>query len=54
MNLQDIQKKETKPIVITLRITKEESDFLKKENISPTKLFNQALAEVKGIVKKKS
>ena len=47
MEIKEIQKK-NKDVVITVRTTKEKSEFMKDKNISPSLVFNKALDEVIG------
>ncbi len=46
MEIQNIQRKERRNIPLSLKITKKYSEFMKKENISPTALFNEAVKEL--------
>ncbi len=50
-NIQRYHKPEKRNVSIALRITKSHSEFMKTNNISPTKLFVNALEEI--IQKKK-
>ena len=47
MEIQKIQKKDNRDVVITVRVTKEDSEWMKEKNISPTLLFNEAVKELK-------
>lgn len=48
MKIKDVQRIiENKDIVMSIRTSKEDSEFMKKHNISPTKLFHKALEELK-------
>jgi len=48
MELSNIQKeKHKKEIIISVRTTKESSEWLKKNNISPTLMFNEAIKDLK-------
>lgn len=48
MEIKDIQKtEEKKSIVVSVRITKANSQWLMDNNLSPTKLFNKAIEELK-------
>ena len=49
MKIKDIQrdhKPEKRKISISIRINKKHSEFMKKNNISPTKLFIKRLEEL--------
>lgn len=46
MKLEDVQSKDNKDIVITVRTTKVNSDWMKVNHVSPTLLFNKALEEL--------
>ena len=50
INTKNIQRDSTKAtrktIALSIRITKDVSDFMREKNISPTGLFNAALKEV--------
>ena len=50
INTKDVQRDSTKAtpksVALSIRVTKDVSDFMKKKNISPTALFNAALKEV--------
>ncbi|MBU0467190.1 MAG: hypothetical protein KKD94_05545 [Nanoarchaeota archaeon] len=48
MKINEIQRKERKSVVLTFRITLEQSKWMKEKNISPSLLFNKALQEIKG------
>ncbi len=52
MKIKDIQRKEQreKKISISIRVSKEISDWMSKNNISPTKLF---ITSVKELMKSK-
>ena len=45
MEIKEIQKK-NKDVVISVRTTKEKSEFMKDKNISPSLVFNIALDEL--------
>lgn len=50
MNIKDVRRKaseERKNVRINLKITKSVSKWLKKENISPQKLFDEAIKDLK-------
>lgn len=47
MELKNIQRKELKTIVISIRTTKKDSKWMRDKNISPSKLFHEALNELK-------
>ena len=46
MKLEDVQVKDNKEIIISVRTTKHSSDWMKRNNVSPTLLFNKALEEL--------
>ena len=48
-NKKDFKRKERKNIQISLRISKENSEMLKKDNSSPQKVFDWALVEYKKL-----
>ena len=47
MKIENIQRRIPKPLVIHIRITKDESKFMTDKNISPSLLFREALNEFK-------
>ncbi len=47
MKIKDVQKIDKRHRSITIRVTKETSDWMKEKNISPTVLFNSAIAELR-------
>jgi len=46
MEIKELQAKELKSVIITVRTTQKNSDWLKEKKISPTKLFNEAIKEL--------
>lgn len=46
MEIMDIQRPGNREVVIKIRTSLEGSNFMRRNNISPTALFNKALAEV--------
>ena len=53
MELSDIQKKqENKDIILTVRTTKEDKEWMDKNNISPSLLFDKAIKDIKNKLKK--
>lgn len=46
MEINKIQRTERKNVTLSLRITKKQSEWLKKENISPQKLVQEALIDL--------
>lgn len=46
MKLEDVQSRDNKDVVITVRTTKHSSEWMKRNNVSPTLLFNKALEEL--------
>lgn len=61
MKLKEVQNQEVKDVVVTVRTTKKNSEWMKKNNISPSLLFDKAIEELqknnknlkKGKVKKR-
>lgn len=51
VEISNIQKKEKKEIILTIRTTKSNKQWLDKNNISPTKLFNEAIIDLKEKLK---
>ena len=45
MKIEDVQRDDKKDIVITIRTTKQNSEWMKKNNISPSMFFDRALLE---------
>jgi len=45
--IEDIQRIDKRHRSITIRVTKETSDWMKEKNISPTALFNSAINELR-------
>lgn len=52
-NIQKDYKKDLKSVMMSIRTTKEVSQFMKEKNISPTKLFNESIKELISKEKKK-
>jgi len=46
MKLEEVQRNDLKDIVITIRTTKENSEWMKRNSISPSLLFNKAIEEL--------
>lgn len=46
MEIEDVKKVQKKEIVMTIRTTKEKSEWMRKHNISPSMLFDKALEEL--------
>ena len=46
MEIKNIQKKDRKNIPLSIRTYKEYSEFMTKQNISPTAFFNESLKEL--------
>ena len=44
--LQRVKSDQDRSIALSIRTSKEKSEFMKKHNISPTKVFNTALEEL--------
>ena len=51
MELADIKKGERKDVILTVRTTKENSKWMKDNNISPTLMFNEAIRDLKKSMK---
>ena len=50
MDMKNIQRKERNKlftVVLTMRITKEDSEFLREKNISPQGLFRESISDLK-------
>ena len=50
MRLKDVQRTDTKDVILTVRVNREDAEWLKGNNISPSLLFSEALKELKGQV----
>lgn len=46
MRLTDVQRNDLKDVVLTVRTTKENANWLKKNNVSPSLLFDEAMKEL--------
>jgi len=46
MEINDVTRNENKSVVMTVRTTKQISEFMKKNNISPSKVFDKAIREI--------
>ena len=46
MELEKLKRREMKTEVLTIRITKSYSVWLRKNNVSPSKVLNTAIAEL--------
>ena len=46
MEIKDIKHKERKTVAMSIRTTKEISEWMKKNSISPTSLFNTSAKEL--------
>ncbi len=46
MKKNEVKKREVKSVQISIRTSKENSDFMKKEKLSPNAIFNLALKEL--------
>lgn len=46
MEIQKIQRKEKKSVMLSFRITPSESKYIRENNISPSLLFREALKEL--------
>jgi hypothetical protein len=52
IELSKIQKPENKDVVITVRTTKENKEWMDKNNISPSLFFDEAIIDLKEKMKK--
>jgi len=50
MRLKDVQRTETKDVVLTVRVNNEDAEWLKYNDVSPSLLFSEALKELKDHV----
>jgi hypothetical protein len=48
VDVKEVQKSEVKDVIMTVRTTKEGKAFMQKHKISPSKLFDKALNELRG------
>ena len=46
MKIEDVQVTENKDIIITVRTTRQNSEWLKKNRISPSLMFDKAIEEL--------
>ena len=46
MRLEEVKRWQNKDVVLTIRITKQTMEFIKRHNISPARLFNKAIEEL--------
>ena len=46
MKIEDAQVRENKDIIITVRTTRQNSEWLKKNRISPSLMFDKAIEEL--------
>ena len=46
MEISDVQRVETKEVVLTVRTTKQNAEWMRKNNISPSLLFDKAILEL--------
>ncbi len=53
MEIQNIQRKETRSVPISIRTYKRFSEWMKENNISPSALFNEAIKDLMRKGKKK-
>ena len=52
VELSNIQKSKNKEVVITVRTTKENKEWMDKNNISPSLFFDEAIVDLKKKMKK--
>jgi len=53
VKLEEVQNNKKKDIIMTIRTTKEDSQWMKEHKISPSLLFEKALEELKEKVRAK-
>ena len=46
MEKTNVMKKETKSVLITIRITKHKKQWINEQKLSPTMIFNEAVKEL--------
>lgn len=46
MKIEDVKRKERKSLIISVRISKEQSNFMKEKDISPGAVLRKALSEL--------
>lgn len=46
MKIEEVQRTNRKPLVVTIRISKEVSDWMAENKVSPTLVFNKAIREL--------
>jgi len=46
MEIKELQTKELMSVIISVRTTQKNSEWLKENKISPTKMFNKAIQEL--------
>ncbi len=51
MDIKDIQQEDKRDKVISVRTTTKDFKWIKKNKLSPTKIFNKALEETKLVIK---
>jgi hypothetical protein len=50
MEIQKLKKQETKKEIISVRATKKDKEWIEKNELSPSKIFDEALKEIKNKV----
>lgn len=51
MNIENIKTRNPLKVVLTMRISEEDSDFLRKNKISPQGLFRESITDLKKELK---
>lgn len=52
MEIKEIQRRERRPIALSIKTSEEASKWMNKNNASPTAIFNNAVKELMKKVKK--
>ena len=50
MRLDDVKRRQNKDVVITIRTTRQNMEFIKVHDISPSRLFNKAIEDVQKYI----
>lgn len=46
MEIKDIQRREERPVPLSIRTTRDASEWMRKHKASPTAIFNKAVEEL--------
>jgi len=49
VDIKEVQKTEVKDVIMTVRTTREGKAFMQNHKICPSKLFDKALNELRGV-----